>query len=144
MREHKYRCWDEDHFIFSDDKWENEYPNNGDGWFGFEKGILKAWVSITITPSDPFEPPYPDAEELDSPVEESTGLKDIWQGDIVKTYDVIKLERGEQSDYTGIVSWSEKSLAWVLIDKQGKFLEMLCRIEQPEVIGTIHDNPEPK
>ena len=68
--------------------------------------------------------------------------KEIYSGDTIETYDPIKLERGEQSDYTGVVSWSERSLAWVLNDKEGKFIEMLCRIEQPKIIGSIHDNPK--
>jgi uncharacterized phage protein (TIGR01671 family) len=78
---------------------------------------------------------------------EFTGLpdknsKEIYEGDKIGTYDPIKLERGEEADYAGIVSWSEKILAWILVDNEGKFINMLCRAEQPEVIGNIHENPE--
>jgi len=75
--------------------------------------------------------------------QQSTGLpdkneKDIYNDDIIKTFDAIKLERGEQADYVGVVAWSTRSLAWVITDKNGKFIELLCRVEQPEIIGNIH------
>ncbi len=61
---------------------------------------------------------------------------EIYDGDRVEAFDPIKLERDETCDYQGIAEWSDKSLAWI-VSWEGKFIEMLCRVEQPEVIGNI-------
>ncbi len=75
-----------------------------------------------------------------------TGLKDkkgkeeVYAADIIRAIDPIALERGEPSDYVGVVVWSEKSLAWILEDEDEKFIELLCRAEQIDIIGNIHQN----
>lgn len=76
-----------------------------------------------------------------------TGLKDhlgrdIYEGDIIQTYDPIKLERGEECDYRGVVTYYESKGYYVLEDAKGNFIEMLCRVEQPEIIGNWFNNPE--
>ncbi len=86
MRETKFRAWNEDHFIYSDEIY-GDTLKDGDGWFGFEDGVFKAWVSVTVTPGDMYEPPYSSSEELDI-IEQFTSLKDrtdktdVYEGDL--------------------------------------------------------------
>ncbi len=143
----KYRAWNEDHFIYSDDKWENEYPNDGDGWFGFESGVLKAWVSETITPSDPLEAPYPSSEELESPIEQFTDLKDKdgkdldwWEGDLLSTFRYTEYETLWEIVYENGCFW-----ACQVGTSQRKITayELSQYADPAEKRGSIHDNPEP-
>ncbi len=118
MREIKFRAWD------------------------IEAKKMLSWEDLRMMPACFFL----ERPDLYEPLE-YTGLhdkndKEIYKGGKIKSYNPIKLERGEKADYTGIVSWSNVSLAWVLIDDVGQFIDMLCRVEQPEIIGTIHDTPE--
>ena len=99
-REIKFRCWDEDHFVYSFEEPGNP-PVDGEAWFGFEKGVLKAWVSTTTTPSDMYEPPYPSAEELESPIEDFTGIRDFWQGDILESQDGLRKYEMKWNDTSG-------------------------------------------
>lgn len=72
-----------------------------------------------------------------------TGLKNIYEGDVL---DCLYPERGEHGDimdysnYTGVVVWDESTYKFVLKCSLGnEYLEHLLR---PTVIGNIYENPE--
>ena len=143
--EYKFRCWDEDHFVYSTDEPSNP-PKDGDSWFGFEDGVLKAWVSTTEGPGDAYDPPYPSSEELEGPIEMWTGLKDkkgveIYEGDIytsygLKGYYVVEFSVG--SFVAGPVNQPVRvPLGWEGQKKDTHYIET-----EVEIIGSIHDNPE--
>lgn len=87
MRDLKFRCWDADAECFSHSIGEPSNPSqDGEYYWGFEKGVLKCYVCCTETPSDPMEAPYPSSKELESHVEQYTGytdsdLQDLYEGD---------------------------------------------------------------
>jgi uncharacterized phage protein (TIGR01671 family) len=71
-----------------------------------------------------------------------TGLKDIYEGDIL---DCLYPERGEHGDvfdysnYKGVVVWDKSTYKFVLKCTLGnEYLEHLLR---PSVIGNIYENP---
>ena len=139
---HKFRAWDEDHFVYSDDEPGNP-PVDGESWFGFEKGVFKAWVSTTVVPGDMYEPPYPSSEELGSPIEQYTGLKDRdgvedWIDDIVKT------KVGPITYYRKIFQ-ADSGAFCINLPVQyatgGEEGIMLITCEH-ENVGNVHQNPE--
>lgn len=72
-----------------------------------------------------------------------TGLKDIYEGDIL---DCLYPERGEHGDiidysnYKGVVVWDESTYKFILKCTLGnEYLEHLLR---PSVIGNIFETPE--
>jgi len=83
-----------------------------------------------------------DHKEQYTSLDDKNGKEEIYAADIIEAIDPIVLERGGDYEYIGLVSWSTKSLAWILTNKDGEFSELLCRVEQPKIIGNIHQNPE--
>lgn len=82
-------------------------------------------------------------EVLSETVGQYTGLKDkngkeIYKGDIIE-FD--KWMPNETCVIRGEVYWSDKGY-WAVRNKDGKFLELLGRTENPEQIGNIYENPE--
>ena len=76
MRPITFRAYDAEAgiYVYSD----KEYEDEGDGWqawFGFEKGVLKAWASRLVISSDRDEPDDLESYEL-SEVEQYTGFYD--------------------------------------------------------------------
>ena len=53
-------------------------------------------------------------EVLPETVGQFTDCVNIYAADIIKAIDPIALERGDESEYIGVVVWSNRSLAWVL------------------------------
>jgi uncharacterized phage protein (TIGR01671 family) len=128
-REIKFRAWEIKHqawiqgFIM-----DNYHPY-------FNKGVMPSLHRYDRT--------WENGEYI---LEQFTGLLDrkgnpIYEGDIVSSYDPIKLERGEPCDYEGAVEWSNTGAYFIIADKDGKFLNLLSRVEQPTILGNIHENP---
>lgn len=139
MNNLKFRAWVEDHFVYSTDDPGYE---DGDAWFGFEKGILKAWVHETVIPDDIHEPPYGSAEEVESPIEQFTGLLDkngveIYEGDVVEAF--IYADESPQifpvyeTEGAFVIDYKDSETDMALL---GWFAGSI------KVIGNIHSDPE--
>ena len=131
MNNLKFRVWVEDHFAYSAEG-PPDSPRDGDVNFGFEEGVFKAWVFTTVTPDDMYEPPYPSAEEVESPIEQFAGRKDkngvgIYEGDRIRNSDFVG-NPDCWNNWESVVTWDESNWAWRGMDG-----------EVVIIIGNIHD-----
>ena len=135
-RQRKFRAYDADAelMVYSE-------SHEGDYWFGFQDGQLKAWVQTTVDSGDPTEPPEPGVDEL-SDVMDWTGLKDkngkdIYEGDIVE----------EEPDFAGAIIFRNGCFRLKYRSvPDGWADEYVPVYEEPgfadcEVIGNIHEHP---
>ena len=122
MQEIKVRAWDEEaEHMFYSDKQEDDY------FFEFHNGKLRGYAIRPPKPSsDPMEPPEPYCD--DYPIEQCTGLKDWYAGDIIQKGEIIRAIT---------VDW-EHGLRFML----GKHI--LCKQDaiNGTRIGNVHQKPE--
>lgn len=119
MREIKFRAWDiEEKYMFPIDT--ISFPVGGISVYG--PGVGGGWSKVNG-----------DHHKETIILEQFTGLRDkngkeIYEGDIIS---------GASNLGIGIVTWNYNS--WVLINH---FLDADAMLDDGEVIGNIHENPE--
>lgn len=135
MREIKFRAWDE-----KEKCWVSGFAIHQSGMFSDWAGCKKINGQCVAEADWKYQHEIPHIKIM-----QYTGLKDkngkeIYEGDIIEfdkwmpNETFVRVIRGE-------VYWSNKGY-WAVRNKDGKFLELLGRTENPEQIGNIYESPE--
>ena len=139
MRDIEFRAWDsnQEAFIYSTDEPKDNPASDGESYWRFENGVLKAYVCCTETPSDLMEAPFPSSYEVDGDIEQYTGLKDkngvkIYGGDQTTSLD------RDGHVVTSTVEWDDVWLGWYPFCVPINYEEVLLDLNFVEVIGNIH------
>lgn len=119
---------------------------NGDKYFIIANGNLRISYNNTLGNSSI-------QEVIPETVGQFTGLhdkngKEIYKGDIVRYLDACGCSTECGTEYeeflnTGVIEWDNDQLGYYVTNRESIDMEVFWEnIEETEIIGTIHDNPE--